>query len=113
MRLADAIRLMPMPWIDRVIGRRGTVSFAEWDAAMEHMDRAIAREVDTSEPHCENCGSVTTRSCSRCGQRICRACAMDHPVRNYEEPQEMWKPCGPKKRRKAARAADAVAGQVE
>lgn len=29
---------------------------------------------------CEKCAGPTMRVCSRCGRRICRACATDHPT---------------------------------
>lgn len=35
-------------------------------------------------PRCENCDGETRRQCGRCSQRICRRCAKDHPVRQYE-----------------------------
>ena len=34
---------IPRPWIDRAIGRRGTLTLTEWDAACEQIERAIQR----------------------------------------------------------------------
>ena len=44
------------------------------------------------KPACENCWHPTTRSCERCGQRICRKCATQHKVADGS-PEEFRKPC--------------------
>jgi len=41
----------------------------------------------------EICDTPTNRSCGRCGARICRRCAKDHPRRDYNTPQELWPAC--------------------
>lgn len=45
-RLYEALKVVKVvvrPWIDRAIGRPGTVTFAEWDAACEQIEAAISK----------------------------------------------------------------------
>jgi hypothetical protein len=43
-------------------------------------------DAEDERPVCEECYWPTTRSCKRCGQRICRRCATDHQRRSYGQP---------------------------
>lgn len=46
-RLRKALQLFPRvmrPWIDAQIGRAGTVTYPEWEAAMKQIDEALERE---------------------------------------------------------------------
>lgn len=55
-------------------------------------------DYDNNErPVCENCAQPTIRSCGRCGQRICRACATTHKIADYSPPvvPELWRRCRP------------------
>ena len=40
---AKGYRIVARPWIDKAIGRSGTVTFQEWDAACQALEAAIAK----------------------------------------------------------------------
>lgn len=50
-----------------------------------------------NRPFCENCNQPmkNDRSCERCGQRICKSCALHHDRGNNSDPGELWFPCLP------------------
>lgn len=69
------------PWLDAAIGRKGTVSYADWEIAVDRLEAAIAKaeggpdfgpEADTHEDRgypqrrCEHEWGIN--GCKKCGQ---------------------------------------------
>ena len=43
------VKFILRPWLDKASGRKGTVAFGEWDAAIERLDAALALTAPTRD----------------------------------------------------------------